>query len=173
MAAILVVSVVSFISLFGAYEKYQLQFRRRLVQATTFDIIDEILHYNPAIPEPDWINFMTEQFAQLVRNEPEEIWPILIDNTSVPMCMAFFALYYNLTRGDPKGIPRAKLNNFVRGADMITDEAIEQIVVCAYKGASAWKAFVDDECGEVFTQFLLNIFPQTVRASLTPYFSSG
>jgi hypothetical protein len=95
-------SIISVITLIGYYSKYRISYRKIIVELTTLEIMDEILHFSPAIPESDWNLFISEKFDKIDYNDASEMISALINQKSLPMVIAFFALYYKVKKAVTK-----------------------------------------------------------------------
>jgi hypothetical protein len=82
---------------------YCIPAQRKLAKAAINEVVDQILNYNPAIPETDWDKVISKKF-DLIFNHlhavHEDVALELFENRSMPMAIGFFALYHKVN-ADP------------------------------------------------------------------------
>jgi hypothetical protein len=154
--------------------------QKKFVKSTVNEIIDQILHFNPKIPESEWEEIMSRNFKAIFENLSavhEEVALELFENRSLPMAIAFFALYRKVVVKPFYSHSRAKINKFVTGAKGLT--AFEQfsIVCSAFYGVKEWNKRLiirgkDVSSFEKFTERLQNLMKTDIPISLSPYFST-
>jgi hypothetical protein len=172
-----IITIISGFHLLSVYDKYRLPFRKNMVKTTVYEILDEILHFDPALPESEWSLFISEQFDKINFNETKEVISVLFQHTTVPMTIAFFALYYQTKEGRSDRLSRAKLNDFVKGSPGITDDDEYAIVGGAKLGVRGWILCADDDGSERFLkdyyEKLETLMNLDIKATLAPYYISS
>jgi hypothetical protein len=162
------VSIISVVSLIGAYNIYKVLNKKELVKKTTNEIVEEILHFDPAIPESEWCSSISDKFDKINYNEIKEMLMVLMEHKNEPLLMAFFALYYKVKKGSEAQYSRTDLEKFIPGKEL-QDKVLYEIVSCASKGAFSWKELVDEENGmylDAVGRNLLRISQGNIRVHL-------
>jgi hypothetical protein len=188
MYILLFISAFAIITLLLALylDHHWLPSKRTFVRKTTFEVLDEILHYNPIIPESEWEKAMLEKFNSIYfSNLPalqEEVTAVLFEHTNLPMAIAFFALYHKImVKSDYRSAywySRGKINKFVKGAEGFTNMDLFGIVSPAMDGVREWrrrlfKPSLEPSLLQKFSDKLQDLIEIDLRISLAPYFNTG
>jgi hypothetical protein len=177
----MIFSIVILLGLFK-YNSHNLTKKSIAVQSA-YEILDQILHHDPAFPESSWNKFLSKLIDKIDLNGPDNIVSMLRDQTSLPLRISFFALYFNIKRvckGKQSVInspSRKVLREFARGGIInVTDQEIADILNCALEGLY-WMSESESRLNGCFDfqfelQFLLSKGAHA-RAILSPNYSTG
>lgn len=152
------------------YVRHTPSFQRKLVTSTTHKILDQILHFDPAISELAWNSSIANDFLCLTHKDADVIVPILFEETKLPLRVAFFALYFKLKHLDTDLFSRVILHDLVLGGGGICNGTISEIATWARCGLSEWINHVDDFHKPAFNRDLTSLYTLYLRKLL---YSSG
>jgi hypothetical protein len=175
MIEFLIVIIINFVVFFLLF---QLTLPRKdLVRNTVYEILDEILHFDPNFPESEWNSFILEKFDKIKYIETEEMISVLFEHKNAPRIIAFFALSFQTGKDRCEKLSRAKLKDFAYGSPEITEEDAAAIVAVSKLGVNDWIQFADSNSKKSFlTQlhcYLENLMDQDIRATLAPFYNTS
>jgi hypothetical protein len=167
-------------SLWNLLQDFELptNFKRCDPSSVTYEILDQILHYDPNLTENSWNKLLLRQYDKIDRDQSGAMMSILRDHTSLPMVIAFFALYHKLNSEDLLSFSRSELNEFVLGIMEQSENIRFRIVNGSLIGMFMMERRTRPEDWKEFREFersvsLLSNGIGNIRRILAPkYFSS-